>query len=487
MKISEIRKSLKKIIKGEVTWENEILNFYSVDASSYQIRPKIIVIPKDEADVISLVKFAYKANISVTVRGAGTGLVGSALNNGIVVDMKNFNTIKIGKNSATVGVGVSKGLLDKRLKEKKKFFPPNPSIGSFCSIGGMLGNNSSGSRSLKYGSTIDNIEQITFVNGKGEKITLPENKKIGKKITEFSEKIDTKKFPNTTKNSSGYRLDSAFAISQTHKAILGSEGTLGIIISAKLKIKDVPEKRTLATIEHTSLFKAAKHCKEILSTFPSAIEFVDLFTLKQIPQRFDKNTKCLLFVEYDAEIKKSIRELKKLSSGKITHEISNETEIQKWWKYRDSSLYYSLKSIKKEHRVPHIIEDAVVPIEKLAELFQVIENINKEFSTKSIMYGHAGNANIHVRLIADRKKIKKVRKIADVYFDKIISMGGTITGEHGDGLARSEYVKKQYGMRNYAIFKQFKTFFDPKNILNPNKIIIKKRSIPKNLESLEKN
>lgn len=483
MKISEIKKSLKKIIKGDLIWEKEILNIYSVDASSYQIVPKVIVIPKDEADVIALVKFAYKSNISVTVRGAGTGLVGSALNDGIIADMRNFQTIKICKNTATVGVGVSKGLLDKKLKEKKKFFPPNPSIGSFCSIGGMLGNNSSGSRSLKYGSVIDNIEQITFVTGKGEKITLPENKKIGKKITEFSEKIDIKKFPNTTKNSSGYRLDASSKISQTHKAILGSEGTLGIITSAKLKIRDIPNKRILAIMEYDSLDKAAKNCKEILSTCPAATEFVDLFTLQQFPQKFDANTKCLLFVEYDSDIKKKIKELKKLSSGKITHEISNDAEIQRWWKYRDSSLYYSLKSIKKENRIPHIIEDATVPIEKLAELFQTINKINKEFSTKSIMYGHAGNANIHVRLISNRKNIKKVRKIADAYFSKIISMKGTITGEHGDGLARSEYVKKQYGQKNYAIFRQLKTFFDPKDILNPNKIITKKTLILKNLES----
>ena len=155
--------------------------FYSVDASSYQIIPKVVVVPKNEKDVINTVKLAKKFKTSVTVRGAGTGLVGSALNNGIILDMKNFDSIRLAKNHVTIGPGTLKGKLDKILEKQKKFFPPNPSIGSFCSIGGMLGNNSSGSRSLKYGSVIDNVTEITFIDGNGNKITLPENKRVSEK------------------------------------------------------------------------------------------------------------------------------------------------------------------------------------------------------------------------------------------------------------------------------------------------------------------
>ena len=133
-----------------------------------------------------------------------------------------------------------------------------------------------------------------------------------------------------------------------------------------------------------------------------------------------------------------------------------------------------------------MIEDATVPIENLEELFSIIKKINHKFGTKSIMYGHAGNANIHVRLISDRRKIKKIREIADEYFEEVIKMRGTITGEHGDGIARSEFVKKQYGDKNYQIFKRLKKFFDPENILNPCKIISAKSTILENLESFEK-
>ncbi len=317
MRISEVRKSLKKIISGQVIWEKEILEYYSVDASSYQIIPKIVVIPKNEEDVIILIKFAQKEKISVTVRGGGTGLVGSALNDGIILDLKNLNTIKIKENFVTVGTGVFKGMLDMKLKEKTKFFPPNPSVGAYCSVGGMLGNNSSGSRSLKYGSTIDNVSEITFISGKGEKIILPENKTIGKTITSFSKNILKQKFPLVTKNSSGYRLDLVKTLNDTHKIMGGSEGTLGIILSAKLKIRNIPNKRLLSIIEYCSIIDATKNCIDILSTSPSAIEFVDKLTLIQIPQKFDKNTNCLLFVEYDSNINIKKEKLKRMASGKI--------------------------------------------------------------------------------------------------------------------------------------------------------------------------
>ena len=172
MKILEIRRSLKKIIKGDVLWDDEILNYYSVDSSSFQIKPNVVVIPRTEKEVISVIKFANKNKISVTVRGGGTGLVGGALNKNIIMDLKKLDKIKVQKKFVVVGAGTSKGRLDKVLKIKGKFFPPNPSVGPYCALGGILGNNASGSRTLKYGSAIDNVQEITFVDGLGKRIIL---------------------------------------------------------------------------------------------------------------------------------------------------------------------------------------------------------------------------------------------------------------------------------------------------------------------------
>ena len=478
-----ILKTLQSTIQGDVFSKKEFRKFYSVDASSYQIIPKVVVVPKNEKDVVNAIKIAKKFKISVTVRGAGTSLVGSALNNGIILDMKNFDSIRLAKDHVTIGPGTIKGKLDKKLKEQKKFFPPNPSIGSFCSIGGMLGNNSSGSRSLKYGSVIDNVTEITFIDGNGNKITLPQNKRVAKKILEFAKKIDRNRFPNVTKNSSGYRIDKVKSINDSHKVFIGSEGTLGIILSAKLRIKDNPRKRILFVIEYKTIKNAIKNCIEINKTKPSAIEFVDRTTLNQIKFKFDRKTKCLLFVEYDDKINSNEKKIKLIITGKIVNELKRDSDIYRWWKYRDSSLHYSLKAIIKEKRIPHVIEDAAVPLENLQKLFSIINKINKKYKTRSVLYGHIGNGNIHVRLISDRTRIAIIKNIAIQYFDEVIKLGGTITAEHGDGLARSEFVKRQYGVKNYQIFKQIKKFFDPKNVLNPDKIITKKSMIVKNLES----
>ena len=363
-------KILESKIKGEVHNEKHFKKFYSVDSSSYQIIPQIIVIPINEEDVIKTIKIAKKYGTSVTVRGAGTGLVGSALNYGIIIDMKKINSIRINKKSAIVGSGVLKGKLDIELQKKGKFFPPNPSIGNFCSLGGMLGNNSSGSRSIKYGSTIDNVKEITFIDGNGKKITLPKNKQVSKKIFQ-NIKIDNDNIPKTSKNSSGYQIKKITSEKNTHKIIIGSEGTLGIIISAKLNILDVPKKRILYIIEYKSIFEAAKNSQLIAKTAPSTLEFVDKNTLKHIKFNFDKSARCLLFVEYDENIKNTQNELKSIISGKIIQKLDTNSDMKTWWRYRDSSLHYSLKSIKTELRIPHIIEDAAVPLVKMSKVFSV--------------------------------------------------------------------------------------------------------------------
>ena len=480
MNDEKIYSSLKKIIQGNVLWDKDVLKYYSVDASLYQIIPKVVVIPKSEKDVSLAIKFAKKNKISITVRGAGTGLVGNALNDGMIIDLKNFQSIKISENYVKIGPGLQKGKLDKELESEGKFFPPNPSIGRYCSLGGMIGNNASGSRTLKYGSTIDNIIEITFLDGNGDKKILPKDQKLGKKILKISKKINSEKFPKVSKNSCGYLLNAVNSLKNTHKIIAGSEGTLGIILSAKLKIVNLPKKRILFVVEYNSVYEAAEDCMNISKSNPSAIEFVDKPTLQNFNFKFDPKTKCLLFVEYDEDLDKKSA---KLFSGNLVQKIENKTEIERWWKYRDLALSYSLKSIKIKDRVPHMIEDATVPLNNLKELFKLIEKINKKFHTKTVMYGHAGNGNIHVRIISNRKKINVLDKIAQSYFSETIKLGGTITGEHGDGIPRTEFVKQQYGLKNYKSFIELKKLFDPEGILNPGKITHPRKKLKK-IESL---
>ena len=476
MNLSELRKKLEKTIKGQVLWDDAVLDYYSVDSSAYKIKPKVVVIPKNLKDVVLVLHFASQRKISVTPRGTGTGLVGSALGDGIILDMKNFDKIKISKDHVEVDAGALKGNLDKELLKHGKFFGPNPSVGPYCTVGGMIATNASGSRSLKYGSMIDNLLEVTLVTGTGDLIKLPSKTKYAEFVVRVANGVDKSTFPQVSKNSCGYRLDAINSQSDTQKIIAGSEGTLGIVVLAKLKIRKIPQRRSLLILGYDSVIRAARDCQNLIKLKPSALEFVDHNTMKNFKAGFLRS-KCLLFIEFDENIKQSIAHLNKITNAKILHKLDSENEIQKWWKYRDSALYYSMKKVLPKESMPHIIEDATVPVSRLAELFSIADVIRKKLHAKIIMYGHAGNGNIHVRLILPNKNKKAIKKTAMEFFTRIIKIGGTITGEHGDGLARSEFVKLQYGKKTYLAFNKIKQRFDPYNILNQDKIITDKSTV----------
>src|ERR1700687_970572 len=226
MNVNDIGVRLSKIVKCTVLWDDYARDFYSVDSSSYILKPSVVVIPRNESDIIKIIQFAKRYQIPVTPRGAGTGLVGSALGRGIVIDMKNLNEVKLGNNFVKVGAGVFKGQLDKILEKHDRFIGPNPSIGSFCTIGGMIGTNASGARSLKYGSMIDNLIEIRMINSSGKIIKLPNKTDLKKIICVIPPRI-SESFPRESKNSCGYRIDKIHSKKDTHKIIAGSEGTLG--------------------------------------------------------------------------------------------------------------------------------------------------------------------------------------------------------------------------------------------------------------------
>lgn len=480
MKITELRKKLRSLISGDVLWDEEIINCYSVDSSSYLIKPKVVVFPKNKEDVIKIVKFATKNKISITSRGGATGLVGSAIGNGIIIDFRNLKKISLEEDYVIVESGVSKGKLDVELQKKKKFLGPNPSVGPYCTVGGMIATNASGSRSLKYGAMIDNILEIEFIDGSGNLVTFPSKSVLAGKILKIALNTNKEKFPNVSKNSCGYRLDSVSSITDVQKILAGSEGTLGIIISAKLRIYNQPKSRNLMVFGYELIKDAMRDCKKIIRIKPSALEFVDDKTLKNIDYHIPKTIKCLLFIEIDEKIQRG-KYLKNNLNGKLLKSTFEEKEIKKWWKYRDSSLSYSLKNILKAEKAPHIIEDAAVPIKNLNKLISLISNINKKFNSRSIIYGHAGNGNLHVRLITKEKNKKIIKEIAEKYFHYVNRLGGTITAEHGDGLARTEFIKQQYGNQTYLEFKRLKKLLDPHGILNPDKIISEKSQIVENL------
>ncbi|MGQ0794704.1 MAG: FAD-binding oxidoreductase, partial [Nitrosopumilaceae archaeon] len=222
---------------------------------------------------------------------------------------------------------------------------------------------------------------------------------------------------------------------------------------------------------------------KIVKLRPSALEVMDENITKHFKTRFTKNLNCLLFVEFDCNIKKSRKNLNKIiSKEQIVKILTDESQIRELWNFRNSALSYSLRSISTKESMPSIIEDATVPVDKLSTLVGAIKKISKKHRLKVVLYGHVGNGNLHVRPILKDRNKKKMRSIAKEFFSQVIACGGTITGEHGDGLARSEFVKSQYGKEVYLAFRKIKTIFDPKNILNPDKIITSKRNMTEHLK-----
>src|SRR5690349_15184805 len=236
MRAEKVGTEIQRIVKCQVLWDKYSSDFYSVESSSFLEKPLVIVIPRNENEIIKILKFASNKNIPITPRGAGTGLVGSALGNGIILDLKHFDKIKVYPNYVQVDSGVFRGNLDKKLEKYGKFFGPDPSVGPYCTVGGMIATNASGSHSLKYGSVIDNLIGVRIITSAGRVISLPSKSQFGNKILKMINCDIQKKFPHVSKNSCSYRLDKITKKTALQKIIAGSEGTLGIIISAKMKI-----------------------------------------------------------------------------------------------------------------------------------------------------------------------------------------------------------------------------------------------------------
>ena len=479
MKPNDVGQLLSKIVKCVISWDECVRNFYSVDASSYTIKPQVVSFPRNEYDVIKIIKFAKRHHIPVTPRGAGTGLVGSALGRGIILDMRNFDKIKPGADHVEVGSGVFKGHLDKILKKQDRVIGPDPSIGPFCTIGGMIGTNASGIHSLKYGSVIDSVIQVRIIDSAGNVIKLPGRYNAKNMIKKIHSRDNT--FPKISKNSCGYRIDKVFTEKDLHKLITGSEGTLGIITSAKLRTYPSPKNIFLHVIHYKTLSDAVRDVPKILELKPSAVELVDSNITKHIKMTIPSSTGCLLFVEFD-DTSQDRKQIHKITSGKIIKTESNAAKVKKIWSFRNSALAYSLQSITKNETMPTLIEDAVVPVKRLPLLLKILDMISKKHGLRVIVYGHAGNGNLHVRPVLKQKDLKRIKDIAVEFFSGVIGIGGSITGEHGDGLARSEFVKLQYDAKTYSVFKHIKKQFDPDNILNPGKIISSHSTVTRNLK-----
>ncbi len=518
--------SLKGLLRCRVL-DSELYRYiYSSDASIYEIEPLCIVLAESVNDVVDTIRFAYEHNIPVIARGGATGLVGQAVGEGIIIDMTGMNRvleINISKGYVTVEPGIYKGILDDILKAYGKCIPVDPSSADYCTIGGMIANNASGIHTVKYGSTIDYVASLEVVLSDGsiidarrisiQEMNDPSNKSREVEIARtlysiLKGKEDTisKGYPKVKKNSSGYRLDRVLCSDgiDLAKLFVASEGTLGIIVKARLKIIDIPRYRALALLAFNGTYDASLYASSISSTLrPSSIELIDKSVIRLVNQRdiqhldpdhdsysIDTNVNSLLFVEFDGysreEVDSSLNELLEYTQryGDV-HGVrcltysSNIDEISKIWSIRKKALAYVMKMRKGKAKALAFIEDPVVDVSRLADLVRGIEGIYAKHGVEYYtIYGHAADGNLHTRPMIDLSKDHR-EEMYSLAMDMLMlvkGMSGSISAEHGDGIARREFVRLLYGDEVYDLFVAVKMLLDPRNIMNPGKKISIERS-----------
>lgn len=431
------------------------LEYYSADASGCRVKSQGISIPKNESEVCGAVRRAVDQNVPVIARGGGTGLVGGSLGDGIVLDMTRLDQIRVDGAQVLAGAGVYRRHLDAALAQHSRLFGPNPSVGPYCTVGGMIATNAAGSRSLRYGSVIDNLETVTIVDGLGNLIRLPENEAYASDIAEICAHVHLDSYPDTTKNSCGYRLDAVMSPDASHRVVAASEGTLGIVVSATLRTHIIPKPRYLALIRYDDAVRAATDCPRMVERDPLSLEIVGPDLLPDV-----SGSHCMIFAEFDTDPAQWNVPLQDMIQGTIDGVmVGNEADV--WWHRRNAALSTALR----DGASACITEDAAVPLRNLPQLFDTISDIWPG-QGRLFYFGHAGNGNIHLRF-----KVSPSEAESEAYLERVMAMGGTVTGEHGDGMIRTHMVQKQYDDDTYSLFLRLKALFDPHNILNPGKIV----------------
>jgi glycolate oxidase len=466
----------------------------SVDASHFQIHPSMVFVPEDATDVINICQYAYEKEIPLTPRGGGTGLLGQALTEGIVVDIsKQLNRIiEIEESYVVVEPGVVKTVLDKELKRKGKFLPPDPSSSNFCTIGGMIANNSSGAHTLRYGSTIDYVEELDVVYSDGSMSTIGSSIRPDHRCASLLPIVLTKlgliaaSYPHTSKNSSGFRLDALVRNGSyfPQRVFAGAEGTLGIITKAKLRTVDIPQFEILLVFKFLNMISLLQSVPKILSYSPSAVELLSFGRLSsELVQYKEKGLTDFptIYVEFSGESITKLEQLvdrcrSTLQQRCISVEIlSDTTSCNTVWKERRSSLNHILRISDGNKKAVGIVEDTIVNPSLLEEYIPFVQRIYDKYKLDYVMYGHIGNGNIHTRPFINAQSAQGKQVIEDLagdVFSKVKKLRGSISAEHGDGLARSRYIKEMFGVDTHRLFVQVKRVFDKKNIMNPGKKVL---------------
>lgn len=510
----EIASELRKRIAGELRFDRMSRLLYSTDASIYQIEPIGVVVPRDKADVEAVIEIANKLNVPVLPRGGGTSLAGQAVGRAIVLDFSKYMQKVLEVNREELWCRVQPGLVQDELNAHVRpmglQFGPDTSTSNRATIGGMIGNNSAGAHSLTYGKTLDHVLELTVLLADGSEavlkdLSVAELETRGRleglegqacreiaRIAQQHKREIMARYPKIMRRVSGYNLDEfikpqPFNLS---RILVGSEGTLAIVVEAKMRLVPKPKWTALDVIHFDDDIAALEASQAILETRPYALESTDKMILDLARGNIEQsrrlgfvqgNPSSLLMVEYAGDNEEDVKEqVYKLEAVRKAHGIGyaatlafKPEEVKAIWGVRKAGLGLLLGT-KGDKKPIAFVEDTAVEPAKLPEFIKRFRAIISSHDAIAGYYGHCSVGCMHIRPLINLKEQSEVGKmvsIAEQISDLVLEFNGAMSGEHGDGLARSHFNRKLFGPSLYEAFRQVKRAFDPKNLMNPGKIV----------------
>ncbi len=516
-----LEQELHDSIKGEVHFGNDYRALYATDSSNYRQIPVGVVFPKDKEDIIKTVELCRKHEMHLLTRGGGTSLAGQCCNSGIIMDFsKHYNKIleiDTEKKTARIQTGLVLDDLNRALEEHQLIFGPDPATHNHCTLGGMMGNNSCGIHSvmaqvedggIRTSDFVESLEVLTYRGGQFE-VGETKEEELEKIISEGDQKgVLYKKLQNLRDNYqqdikdgipqiprrvSGYNLDELLPEKNFNvaRALVGTEATCGVFLEATVRLIHLPKKRSLVLLGYKSVFEAGDHVTEIMKHKPIGLEGMDSKLINYMHKRglHEENLKMLpdgkgwLLVEFggeskedsDNKAKKMMSDLKDSAGDKApTMKLfDDKEEEQKVWAIRESGLGATAFVQGLPDMWPGW-EDSAVPPEKVGDYLRDLRELFQKYDYHPSLYGHFGQGCIHCRVGFDLKTkggIEAYKKFTDEAADLVVSYGGSLSGEHGDGQARGPLLDKMYGKRLLQAFHEFKEIWDPDWKMNPGKVI----------------
>ena len=505
---------LRSKVAGEVRFDEMTRALYSTDASIYEIQPIGVVIPRSDEDVIAVVEAANRYGVPLLPRGGGTSLAGQTVCAALVVDFSKYMRNVVEVNAAEGWVRTQPGIildeLNRHLAPHGMLFAPDPSTSNRGNVGGALGNNSCGAHSIMWGKTSDNVLEMDVVlsNGDVARFGRLNGEQLEAKMKleglegdiyrrlfaigeEHRDEI-LSRYPKIQRRVSGYNLDEFVGGSDFDMArfVVGSEGTLATITEAKLALVPRPRAKALAVLHFTDMMEAMEATVAALELDPAAVELIGSMILQQARSNLEYS-RMMDFVEGEpdsllvvemvgespAEVESKLDRLEeRMRRGGLAYAVKRLTrpeEQERVWAVRKAGLGLMM-SVPGDAKPLPFVEDTAVSPDVLPQFVKRFDEIVREHGTTAGYYGHASVGCLHIRPLINLKRqdgVDRMVSIADQISDLVLEFGGSMSGEHGDGLVRGVWSEKMFGSRLYEAFREVKRTFDPKGLMNPGKIV----------------